>query len=115
MSRIYPSPMAAVRHHMTVNGGFRRAARILKPWVQRGDPEALFLRSSFSLRGEETTQAFEARRIRMLSKAAELGFPQAMYNWAICLENGDGIDQDLEAAATWFEAASRAGYVPQWE
>jgi TPR repeat protein len=107
--------MAAARHHMTVNGGFRRAARILKPWVQRGHPEALFLRASFSLRGEETTQAFEARRIRMLSQAAELGFPQAMYDWAICLEIGDGVDQDPEAAAKWFEAAARAGHVFQWE
>ena len=47
-----------------------------------------------------------------LRKQAQQGAPGAQYNLGVACLNGDGGEQDLDAARQWFTAATRTGYAP---
>lgn len=47
-------------------------------------------------------------------KAAKIGNSEAMFEFGICLKNGNGVDKDEEMATKYFEMAKKNGYkVPQ--
>ena len=43
-------------------------------------------------------------------KAAEAGQPEAQFKYGMCLRDGSGVPQNLQAAAEWFRKAANAGY-----
>ena len=50
-----------------------------------------------------------ALAVKVLTKAARLGFAPAQNNLAVLLEQGKGIRQDNRQAAIWFRKAARQG------
>ena len=47
-----------------------------------------------------------------MQQSAEQGFPVAMFAVGDCYYLGNGADQDLEEAASWYQQALDAGYEP---
>lgn len=77
----------------------------LAPYIEQGEPEALFLSSTFMCHSE----ASEERRISALREAAELGYIPALFTLGMDQLFGDGVEQDVGAAARCFERAAQAG------
>lgn len=77
--------------------------------AQKGDPESCFALGNEFYYGEKrklnyTLAAFWYR------KAAEKGLPEAMYNFAICLEGGFGVDKNVEKAIHWYRRSMEKGF-----
>ena len=47
--------------------------------------------------------------------SAEQGFPAAMFAYGDCCYLGNGVEQNLETAARWYQKALDAGYEPDDE
>ncbi|MFB3056848.1 MAG: tetratricopeptide repeat protein, partial [Ignavibacteriaceae bacterium] len=62
------------------------------------------------LLGEGTT-ADTTKAVYWISKAAEQKLPSAMYNYAILLINGWGVDWDPFSAFNYFKGAAKAGMI----
>ncbi|MDH0339877.1 tetratricopeptide repeat protein [Metapseudomonas otitidis] len=97
------------RNHLE-HGRLSSALKILKPLSEAGNAEAMFLHSTFSIAKTENDEEFDSRRLTLLKKSADLGFPEAIYELAVCYDTGDLVDQDQEHAAKLFEKACIGGF-----
>lgn len=69
---------------------FNQFHKLLKPLVSRGNPEALFLAAGFS-RPRETWEQHERRYIEYIQRAAEKGYPPALYVLGFYYDMGDAV------------------------
>ncbi|MCU9948864.1 tetratricopeptide repeat protein [Pseudomonas sp. PDM13] len=97
------------RDHLE-HGRLNSALKILKPLSEAEDAEAMLLYSTFSIAGTENDEEFNSRRLVLLEKSSALGFPEALYELAICYDTGDLVEQDSEYAAKLFEQACNGGF-----
>jgi len=49
--------------------------------------------------------------MQVLQEAAELGSPEAQHEMAKLYERGEGVQQDINKAITWYQKAAEQGYV----
>jgi len=49
------------------------------------------------------------RAARLYRQAAEGGYAKAAFNLALCYEQGQGVEEDPQAAVTWFGLAADLG------
>ena len=74
------------------------------------DPQALYLESVAALSAAETDEATTAA-ISKLQEAAALGHPPAQLQLGELYKTGQGVEQDLGQARTWFRRAANGGNV----
>ena len=55
------------------------------------------------------------KKLRRLTKAANMGKPYAMYRLGICFQTGTMTEQNKEKSARWIFAAAEAAYAPARE
>ena len=91
-------------------GDLKKALELLKPLISQDLPESLFLYASFSIKNSETENEFHERRIRLLEKAADLGFIPAVYVLAESYEFGDFLAEDKNKAAELYRLCAEHGY-----
>ena len=91
-------------------GYLETAAELLKPLVDAQDAEALFLRSTFSLPGEESESMFEKRSLQFLKRSAELNYAPALYALGVCYSIGDLVSKNERQATQYFKTAAALGY-----
>ncbi|PFH12117.1 hypothetical protein BCF11_4592 [Collimonas sp. PA-H2] len=92
------------------SGSCKAAEKILRPLVAEKWPEALFLYASFSIAGTETEEGFERRHLALVTEAAQLGHPPALYLLGVYYDVGDCVVKDQSVASAWFKKAAEAGY-----
>jgi TPR repeat protein len=97
-------------HSALWKGDFTRAEELLAPLVAAEDADALYLRATFSL-PKESREAFEKRHIAQLTRAAELGSPEAIYQIGAYHDVGDELPLDKKKAAELFRAAAAKGHL----
>lgn len=73
--------------------------------------EALYRLALFYLNGYGYEQNYEyaAQMFEVLSNADDDIVPEAKYQYGRCLENGTGVDKDLDQALHWYELAAKEG------
>jgi TPR repeat protein len=91
------------------SGDCSQAYRLLKPYIEQGRAEAIFLFSKFS-RESETDDEFERRSLECLERAAAANYPPALYALGVCYDLGELTVRDPLKAARLFESAASGGY-----
>lgn len=91
-------------------GDFREAYDMLVELIADEVPDALYLYSTFSIRGTESEREFELRSIELLTRAAEAGHSAAQFSMGACYEIGDIVDADPTYAASLFRKAATQGH-----
>ena len=73
--------------------------------------EPLYRLALFYLNGYGYEQNYEyaAQMFEVLSNADDDIVPEAKYQYGRCLENGIGVDKDLDQAMHWYELAAKEG------
>lgn len=74
------------------------------------DPRTLYADAMTALNAAENTES-AAAAIEKLSEAAALGHPPAQLQLGELYKLGQGVDQDLEQARTWFRRSANGGNV----
>jgi TPR repeat protein len=92
------------------SGNFKAAHSLLQPLVKNGNPEALFLSSTFSFPSTESDAQFEERSLNFLIRASNAGYPPALYALGVCYDLGDLVEPNAEKAGVFFKQAAEAGY-----
>lgn len=54
----------------------------------------------------------KSKKLRVICKQAKMGKPHQMYALALRYYEGVGVEEDMEMALYWMNAAADAGYVP---
>jgi TPR repeat protein len=90
------------------SGAIDVAARLLEGLIEKGNSEAMCLRAEFGS-ATESQEEFDARRMKLLRRAAELDHPDALYELGIHLETGDGIQQNQVEALECLKRAAALG------
>jgi len=52
------------------------------------------------------------KKLRIICKQAKMGKPHQMYALALRYYEGVGVEEDMEMALYWMNAAADAGYAP---
>lgn len=84
---------------------------LLSPYLEKDDPYAQFLYSSFSLEStNETEEEFEERSMKLLIKASEGGVAEASYRLGVIYLYGDFVDTNSTSSSEYFERAIKQGH-----
>ncbi len=83
------------------------ARRILKT----SDDPALITKTATRLLALTSSPQTSELALKLLNKAARLGFAPAQNNLAVLFEQGKVVRQDFKQAASWFEKAAKQGEV----
>lgn len=98
-----------------LNGDVKKANNILGDLIDKNNPEALYLFSTFSFPESETDEEYERRRIKVIKQSAKMGYAPAIYVLGVEYDSGDLIDKDPAQAAELFRQAAEAGHAhSQW-
>lgn len=93
------------------NGEVEALYKLLSPYLDRNDPYAQFLYSSFSLESSgETEEEFEARSMRLLESASEGGVAEASYRLGVIYLYGNFVDNSSKSSSDYFERAIAQGH-----
>ncbi len=90
-------------------GRFEEAYNRLMDIAQNQDPEAVFLVSLFSHKGE-TESEFSKRHFRGVNQAAKSGYPDAVYVLGFYYDTGEHVEKDEYKASRLFQKAARLGH-----
>ena len=74
-----------------------------------GNRNAMFKLGDEYFYGTETRLPNPTLAAYWYKKAADAGMPEAMYNYAVCLERGAGVEKDRFEAYSWMKKAADAG------
>ena len=74
-----------------------------------GDRNAMFELGTAYFQGASGIRRNETLAAYWFRKAAEAGLPDAMYNYALCLNQGVGVKRDLFDGYDWMKKAADAG------
>lgn len=93
------------------NGEVEALYELLFPYLEKKDPYAQFLYSSFSLEstGEAETE-FEVRSMKLLENASEGGIAEASYRLGVIYLYGDFVDASSKSSSEYFERAIAQGH-----
>jgi TPR repeat protein len=93
------------------NGEVEALYELLSPYLERNDPYAQFLYSSFSLESTgETEEEFEVRSMKLLETASEGGVAEASYRLGVIYLYGDFVDSASKSSSSYFERAITQGH-----
>lgn len=102
---------------------FSGDSAVALPDPDDGDPlhakaESGDVKAQFRLANEYFTGTPGRRRNLTLAAhwflaASDRGLPEAMFNYAVCLDRGWGVDRDPYLAAEYYRRASESGTIPQ--
>jgi len=92
------------------SGKYEKAYELLLPLLDKRDPEALFLFSTFQVDTSESIQEFEIRSLNLIKEAADLELPEALYTLGVIYETGDGVTSDMNKASSLFKKAAERGH-----
>ena len=81
----------------------------LRADAAKGDKIAMFKLGDEYFYGTGTRLPNPTLAAYWYKKAADAGVPEAMYNYAVCLERGSGVDRDRFEAYNWMKKAADAG------
>ena len=81
----------------------------LRADAAKGDKIAMFKLGDEYFYGTETRLPNPTLAAYWYKKAADAGMPEAMYNYAVCLERGAGVEKDRFEAYSWMKKAADAG------
>lgn len=73
------------------------------------DPRALCQMGVLMMNGGDV-QKNEKQAARLFGMAAEDGYDEAQYNFALCHANGDGAEKNYALAEKWFQKAAQQGH-----
>jgi len=107
--KIFSNPLERARWELE-HGKLYLAHKILLPLIDRKNPEAMFLYSTFRVSNIESTDEFERRSFKLLQQASDLGYPPAIYALGICYDTGDLVEMDQVTASGLFKRAAELGY-----
>lgn len=88
-------------------GNYVRAAALLVPLAQRGDPRAMTTLGYMYDNGFGVPQSYDAA-VELYIEAAERGEPAAQHLLGLSYDKGHGVDQDLVLAYKWLNLAAAA-------
>ena len=91
------------------------AAEMLKFYllaVKAKDPESTYRVSQLYKNGFREIGVDENKALRYLQKAAELGWPDAMYELGVKYEKGQGVPFNSKTALYWITKAAAVGHEP---
>ena len=86
---------------------FDEAVKLLKPLVDSGNAEALYVMGRLILDGKGVKKN-RTRAAEFFRLAAEKGDVSAMNSWGTALASGDGVPRNYREAARWFRKAADA-------
>lgn len=84
----------------------------LRQAAEAGDAEAQYRLGTDFFYGSSKRKVSRERAVFWFRRAAALGLPSAQFNYAICLENGLGIDPDPHLALEFYTFAAEKGFKP---
>ena len=102
--------LSEIRKLIEELGDVSKASELLDPLLVKRDPEALYWRSTFSLKEQETAAEFESRRIRMLMESAISDFPPALFALGVMFQSGDTVPKDEVRSSFYFRNAAIGGW-----
>lgn len=88
---------------------YELAFKLLLPFAQKGNKEAMNLIGTFYRDGYHVPQDYE-KACDWFEKAANANFDYGLYHLAICFYHGEGRPQDKKTAFNYFKAASALGH-----
>jgi TPR repeat protein len=93
------------------NGEVEALYELLSPYLEKKDPYAQFLYSSFSLESTgETEEEFEVRSMKLLETASEGGVAEASYRLGVIYLYGDFAESSSKSSSDYFERAITQGH-----
>ena len=91
-------------------GNYLRAARLLAPSAQRGNPRAQAMLGFMYENGLGAPQAYDVA-VALYAGAAERGDPSGQYLLGLMYDKGHGVDRDDVLAYKWLNLAAAAAPV----
>lgn len=83
---------------------------LIKPYLLKGDADALYFYSCFSLEDwNESNMEFDARRIKLLKQAAQKKSPEALYNLAMAYRIGENVEKDMIKSISFLKKSVELG------
>ncbi len=93
------------------NGEVEALYKLLSPYLEKDDPYAQFLYSSFSLESSgETEEEFEVRSMKLLELASAGGVAEASYRLGVIYLYGDFVESATKSSSEYFERAITQGH-----
>lgn len=83
--------------------------KILKPYIEADNGEAIYLSAYARKKGERASQ-MEKRHAEAIKKAALLHYPTALYVYGAYLDMGDHFQQNKREASALFKRAAELGH-----
>jgi TPR repeat protein len=90
-------------------GNFKRAAALIQPCAQQGDPAAQLTLGTLYRTGLGVSKDL-VKAAHWYQKAAEQGLPEAQFNLGMMYANGDGVTEDEYKALDWIYRAAEQGH-----
>jgi len=110
-NNVESSPSNHYQYHSKKNlEVLQQAKKYLKIAAEKGLAEAWTILGFFHYRGTVTNVTNPKEAFQCFKMAAKLGDSKGWAMAATCYENGEGTDQDYDAAIEWHEKAARAGW-----
>ena len=85
-------------------GDYAKAASLIRPYAEKGDPEAQFKLGRMYQQGQGVPKD-HAEAVKWYRLSAEAGQPFAQNNLGVMYKNGWGVEQDYVKAYLWFNLA----------
>ncbi len=105
------NPIKQQAEELLENGEVEALYELLSPYLEKNDPYAQFLYSSFSLESTgETEEEFEVRSMKLLETASEGGIAEASYRLGVIYLYGDFADNVSKSSSDYFERAITQGH-----
>lgn len=93
------------------NGELEALYELLAPYLEKDDPYAQFLYSSFSLESaNESEPEFEERSMNLLMNASAGGVAEASYRLGVIYLYGDFVATNSHSSSEYFERAIEQGH-----
>lgn len=105
------NPIKQQADELLENGEVEALYELLSPYLEKNDPYAQFLYSSFSLESAgESEEEFEARSMKLLESASEGGIAEASYRLGVIYLYGDLANTSSKSSSEYFERAIAQGH-----
>lgn len=91
------------------SGDYREAARLLRPYAERGDALSQ-LRLATLYRTGNGVEADEYEAAYWYRMAAQQGVPEAQFHLGLMYLRGDGVTESAHEALEWISRAARQGF-----
>jgi uncharacterized protein len=88
-------------------GDYVRAARLLAPMAERGNPRAMAMLGYMYENGFGVPQSYD-RAVELYTGAAEQGDPTGQHLLGLMYDKGHGVDRDDVVAYKWLSLAAAA-------